>query len=338
MKRNLKTNIVIVCEGTDTEVNYLRELVEYAKATYPDRFSKIDIVPTPEELKICEARNKNKKKRKLANDYMGGWYYTIGEPDPDDYKKYCQQPTRYVREAQLYLADGSFSEAWAVYDKDIFPDHKNARDLADTEPNLHIAYSSIAIEEWLLLHFECNPKAFVRSVCKDNKKDILCGTGRHPADCHGTLCVGGRLRENFLPDYEKTNEGLFYRLLPRLTQARAGAAWTRQLQPEKDIWERNPYTDFDKLVDRLLGQTSFKWCREGEELQTTATKLKIEGVNLVNCGNGNFVDCVEILDADFNSVGKERLVLASGDKRQLISGEYIILPYKGESLIISAYE
>ena len=78
--------------------------------------------------------------------------------------------------------------------------------------------------------------------------------------------------QNFLPGYDKCGEELFTTLEPRLEHARIGAAWTRALNPKADIWLQNPYTDFDRLVNRLLGYSDYKWVACGVSTQIRAQK------------------------------------------------------------------
>ncbi len=57
---------------------------------------------------------------------------------------FLAQPTRYVREAQLGLIDGTYDEAWAVYEQDGHPEHTEALALATADPLqlVHIGFSS----------------------------------------------------------------------------------------------------------------------------------------------------------------------------------------------------
>ena len=100
MSRKLKDNIVIICEGTETEYHYLRELKSIVEERFPDKFSDIRVIPTPDELNVCIRRNQAKK-RSLRVSGKSGWYYTQEEELQEDYERFKQQPTRYVREAQL---------------------------------------------------------------------------------------------------------------------------------------------------------------------------------------------------------------------------------------------
>lgn len=336
MARRLKNNIVIVCEGTDTEVGYLQELAQAVRTSDPERFSDIRVVPTEKELKECEKRNKDIKKRKLrAAEGIAGWYYNQGESLDADFQRYRMQPTRYVREAQLYLEDKSYTEAWAVYDKDNFPDHENARNLADSEPKVNIAFSSVSFEEWLLLHFELNRKAFAKSVCKRDKKDIECGTGSHPADCHGETCIGGRLREcGYIPKYAKKGSNLYSKLAPRLNRARIGAAWTRSLNPNESKWLQNPYTDFDRLVNSLLGITEeYDWKSYGSEISNSHTKFSLSNGSLTNEGSILLVEDMTVYDKDFNIIATTKVCLDPGQSHFFAAGEYISFLHHGSIVI-----
>lgn len=307
-----RNNIVIVCEGTDTEFNYLTDLAAYVNLNYPGRFADIRIVPTAQELVVATNRNKNRKKLKGSG---GNAYYVQEEENETDYEKYRKQPTRYVREAELFLKDGSYGEAWAVYDHDNFPDHKNAASHAK-EVKVNIAYSSVSFEEWILAHFERNAYAFDKSVCKQNKKDIMCGSGLHPDDCHGQKCIGGRLREqSFIPDYGKTMGGLFRRLFVRHKVAVVNAAWLRALHKNENFWECNPFTNVDNLVARLLGYNQeYSWIPGGGVFDFERTSLNLSGKKIKNVGDNATVLEYEIYDCLMNRIsGANTGVIEPGD-------------------------
>ncbi|MDE6368726.1 MAG: RloB family protein [Muribaculaceae bacterium] len=282
-----KNNIVIVCEGTDTEYKYLSDLKEYIKRILPGRFSDIRIVPTTEELLTCINRNKNKK---LKNIHP--WAYYIQEEDNQkDFDTYRAQPIRYVREAELFTINDGYEEAWAVYDHDDFAHHEFAKSHADAV-NVNIAFSSISFEEWFLLHFERNDKAFSKSVCKKNKEDIMCGTGEHQSDCHGDICVGGRIRENkYIPDYGKSMNGLFMQLFDKHKVAIVNAAWSRALHHNPmDFWRFNPLTTVDRLISRLLGyDQEYAWIHDTRNFTIDRTQLKLLQDTITNIGHNPII-------------------------------------------------
>lgn len=254
-----KNNVVILCEGTETEIYYFKELRDYVMANSPDRFSNIKIIPIPLDDTPISPRNSQRKSRKLQPSSTAMRYYIKEESDSATYKRYKAQPTRYVREVQLFMEEDGYVEGWAVFDKDTFTHHAEAFALATSITGLYIAFSSYCFEEWFLTHFERNPHPYSVSICKDsNEKDKGCGTNVAD-DCHGHTCIGGRLREyKYIPDYAKNRGSIFAKYtLPRLEQCYVNAAWIRTLSPSSAIYERNPYTDVDVLVKRLLGD-----CRE----------------------------------------------------------------------------
>ena len=278
MGRKTKNNIVIVCEGTETEYDYFTGLKNYLGDS--GKYYTIKIVPTKDPEGI-QGGNRQRKNRKLNGDRDTLRYYEQVEESRELYDRYHKQPTRYVREAQLFLKDNIYTEAWAVFDNDDFPDLENAFKLASTDDNLNIAYSSISFEEWLLHHFERNAKVFDRSECKTDGKSIGCNKDK---GCRGEHCIAGRLRaQGYLPDYKKNNkedkkkdrEDFFIQTRSHLEQARINAAWMRHLQ-DGPIYERNPYTDVDKLVARMLEvHTDYEWIRLGEVFTYMGAKIKV---------------------------------------------------------------
>ena len=200
-----------------------------------------------------------------------------------------------MRETQLFMEEDGYVEGWAVFDHDTFTDHAHAFDLAKNVPGLYIAFSSYCFEEWILLHFERNPKAFSASVCKDAQgKDRGCGTGVE-ADCHGSVCLGGYIREQkYIPDYAKNQEDLFLRYtLPRLPLVFLNAAWSRTLEAGM-IYERNPFTNVDFLIKRLLGKDNdYFWQKADEDFVFCGSKLcmivREDTVVIQNKGNGKVV-------------------------------------------------
>lgn len=302
-----KNNIIILCEGTETEVRYFKDLRNYVNSTCPDRFSDIKIVPVVNDA--ISTKHNRRKQRKL-NPSSESQYYEKKEADTSTYKRYKSQPVRYVREVQLFMEEDGYMEGWAVFDRDTFTHHEEAFALAASVDDLHIAFSSYCFEEWFLVHFEKNPHPFWGSVCKDcNDKDKGCGTGVVD-DCHGTLCLGGRLREcKYIADYAKSKESIFENYtLPRLEQCYVNAAWIRTLSSEQK-YLRNPYTDVDLLVKRLLDDKrehywhehnhSFEFCRSNISVKYSddiltinndgAMPIILNSTNIVLCD----IDCQE---------------------------------------------
>ena len=130
-KKKFNTNnIVIICEGTETEWSYF----EYIKNKVENNFADIKVVPSPEDKDTLQelCKSENRKLKKLAHQTKEPpkkypLYVTLVENENDvdtNYNKYRRSPAKYVREAYLWLKEG-YSEAWAVYDLDDTddPDH-----------------------------------------------------------------------------------------------------------------------------------------------------------------------------------------------------------------------
>jgi hypothetical protein len=302
-----KNNIIILCEGSDTEYNYFNNLKEYVESKDSSPFSDIKIIPIIADKQTKKNPKRNSLTRSFNTNVSSYIYWCKEEHSQEEYDKYKAQPTRYVREVQLFMEEDGYVEGWAVYDKDIHPDHANAYELAKNIPNLHVAFSSYSFEEWLLAHFERNPKAFNRSECKRSKHDVIrCGTEDKDDDCHGRLCIAGWLREKkYIPDYGKSMKNIFtLYTLPHQEESFINSAWLRHLD-DSVIFNRNPYTDVDKLVQRMLGlNDNYEW----ENLKTPISyngtdiivdvlsdgKLSISSQNSKNCIiNNNFKFCDE---------------------------------------------
>lgn len=343
-RRTRQNNIVIVCEGKDTEPAYLEDLKRHVNGSFDD----IRIVPIESEAREAEERDaalkassrNNSRKSRTTNapvsSKSGRFYWIKEEEDEDSYKKYKGQPTRYLREAQLFLEDG-YVEAWAVFDHDDFPDHENARNLADSDTRLNIAFSSVSFEEWLILHFERNSKAFLKSACKRGKNYIGCGDHEtnDPEECHGDICVVGYLRENnLIPNYDKSKTDIFSSYTrPRLNLARINAAWIRTINAEKPIFERNPYTDFDRLVARLMNlEDQYIWIGNASDFTLNRCKVSITRISGKEIVIKNISDSPLITNWwALDSMGRQ---LSDSDRIQLTPGEETSIKCQGYPYIV----
>ena len=147
-------------------------------------------------------------------------------------------PREMIAIARRYNVAQQYDKLWAVYDKNGYTKHKEALELAQ-KPNVqkvHIAFSSIAFEHWLLLHFERSSTAFPKS------KNVI------------------EQLKKYLPKYGKdatyTKLYLFEHTKQHLPTAFKNAAWLRHQQKplltNHPIYTINPYTDIDRLVQCLL--------------------------------------------------------------------------------------
>ena len=247
-KRAARQSIFIACEGRNTEPLYFESIAEQIE----DEGNL--------SLTIYPDRNNDSPK----TDALG-----------------------LIREAQS--RGDEFDELWVVFDKNGYTKHAEAFALAEGDANrkkVNIAFSSIAFEHWILLHFTQSATYFVKSDCKDAKEHTLfCGANRHPQDCHGERCVAGFIRQNaFCSDYAKSNNYSFYFKHKEKTEiALKNAAWLRFKMTQEvaknggKIHAVNPYTNVDILVKRLLNiHTNFIWASINESITVENLILKAE--------------------------------------------------------------
>lgn len=283
-----KNSIAIVCEGTDTEPNYFNEIKkELEKSGSPLRLT---IVPgDEEEIPIEKKRGRNSRVLKGGKP-LYQYHQLCEEGDNAErlYNEYHSQPLRYVREAQLYIERGLANEAWAVYDMDVHNEEDDEKAWKMQNGTLHIALSSYSIEEWFLLHFERNGKAFHHSDCKNREdKYICCGTGHNEGDCHGEECIAGVLREkDYIKDFAKSQKDLFsLYTLPQLDTRKfvyppcfINAVWSRSLQSDSPEYQRNPFCTVDYLVARLFDRNTIQ---SAISVFGSETEVKLRGTKLL---------------------------------------------------------
>lgn len=329
--------LVIVCEGTETEYPYFSFFKEKLGYQYDD----FRIIESRENLdKINKLRSKENaksineaRKRGLAPEQVKKppYYLTLKESEDDvdaNYKKYAQAPAKYVREAYLQMKQNGFAEAWVVYDLDDKDDkgHKNhneAKDLIDKTGALNKAFSSYCFEEWLLLHYERCITPYRHSECFDSKelkqydKDKKgCGHAqcKHPNDCHGENCLGGRLRaKGHLPEYGKNKGSEYAEMImndPVLRhKAYVNASWSRSLK-DAIYYECNPYSDVDQLIMRLLDEHyDIKWMKVDEKFTLDGHNFTITAadgsIQICHDGDENYVfskDNVYWCDEDYKFI------------------------------------
>jgi len=118
-----------------------------------------------------------------------------------------------------------YDDIWLFFDHDNWPQLPDAFQIIHKE-GLEIAYSAICIEHWFILHFEDCGRAFA-----DGKE-------------------AERYLKKYWPTYHKTKIKHFAFLKDRLEVARERAALIRKrAEPEKEVFEQNPYTTIDHLID-----------------------------------------------------------------------------------------
>lgn len=246
--------IRIVCEGEKTEPLFFTDLCERyvtAKGIDARTIPQAPVTDDMEELSTergCYKGKKRQVKQRTAEDTP----VISGTP-----------PLKWVLYARRLLSEG-VDEAWAVYDKDKHPKHKEAIEEAEkiiSGKRVGIAFSSRSFEYYLLLHFEYLFRAFQETECGERtggkKKIYRCGTDTFPEkDCHGDKCINGYARIQGYWTESKTSQSMFPLVESRLKKGIINGC---RLRAESDtltkepMYERNPYTTADLLVGKLIG-------------------------------------------------------------------------------------
>ncbi|MDO8927682.1 MAG: RloB family protein, partial [Bacteroidota bacterium] len=270
--RNPQHTILIVCEGDNTEplfFNSIRDLLKSGEFKIGD--IEITIRPEPrvednDEPEIASPHKQKRKQQQLRKvNTIHETEVITGIP-----------PLKWVLEAQKDLADGTFNEAWTVFDHDNHPARKEAFEAAKQEiigKKVNIAFSSISFEYYLLLHFERIYYRFEKSECRMGKKLLNCNSGDCEHDCYGSKCVGGYLRNSgYFSGSTKVRKSVFPFIKDKLEIAFENSAWLRlqSEQNEQDIpeYDRNPYITTDDIVKRLTGiETNWIWILTNKKYQ-----------------------------------------------------------------------
>jgi hypothetical protein len=266
-----RKNLLIICEGESTEPNYFNDLRD--EIIVKDIDYSITILPKPPLQKKAEdsveeiiARNGGRR-RALKNVPVEESYIVE--------KQYRAQPTRYVREAQLGLIDGTYDEAWAVYDYDGHPAHEEAYNLAQeitNHPRIHLGFSSLSFEAWILWHFEKNVNAFQKTQCRTGRELHDCGQATHKDDCTGSICLTGYLKTQAYISPERDVKTIrFKELEGKVYDALTNSYLTRQKLHQvhglRPAYEFNPYTTVDRLVFKLMNlPINYQWIELFEDL------------------------------------------------------------------------
>ena len=327
--RSILKTLVVLCEGEKTEPYYLEQLKNYVGKKTP--FDNIAIYP---EIKTKAIKHTGKEARPVKKLKKGGDdirpYIVKTEKKAADYHKFKSFPLRVVREAVLFKDENGSTEAWVVFDRDGHSKVEETFTYA-RENDIQIAFSARSLEEWFLCHFERNAYAFPKTICQqcDNflrgKKDVK-------THCNGDNCLVGRLLGRFMHDYKKNAEDVFVKYsVSNMRTAFINASWTRSPSQDKNIWERNPYTNFDRLIDAVVDEQikndlkinqNFKWFALNTELDLFTLKQKSEKYSLETSSEKNFSVDVIYWSPDFKDcLENEPVVLKKQSPLEIIFPE-----------------
>ena len=136
----------------------------------------------------------------------------------------------------------NIDEAWVVYDQDGYSLHKETFESAK-EKGVKIAFSATAFEFWILLHYEYTTKQFPKS------EDII-----------------KELKDKNFIDYAKNSKDVYFLTKEKLPNAKQNSKKIRieveKYDGNKKIYERNPYTNLDLLIEEIQNSDFVK---ENEE-------------------------------------------------------------------------
>lgn len=283
--KKLKETLLIVCEGSETENYYLEEVWNNISSNSSCRWASCRILPEINNQEIETGLTSKRKVRKLKP--LPNSYIDQVEDNPEDYERYKATPLRYVREAELFLKSGTYTEAWAVFDNDNFSHLHEARNHADAS-QVRIALSSFCFEQWILFHYEKCLLAFTKSECKQNGVKIACNDS---LVCIGnTPCLSGYLRRSTPLLYSKSTPKLFEMSKENLNKAYENAAWSRYITRNQTSYPANPYTDVDILVKRILNDDSqIVWFDFDQEIKIGGDVFMIQQLdNTIQISNMGF--------------------------------------------------
>ena len=283
--------ILIIAEGENTEPFYFKAIEEIFLKSKEDLKINLTLriiseIAQPSKKKSHNPKHKTIRKSRQIEDEISGNFVRIlmnGQEIEEELSKiepkYKSQPQRFVRRAQIEMQDNTYNEAWAVFDYDMrnISHIKDAFKIANNDllGKVKIAYSSIAFEHWILLHYERNLTAFNKSECREiigkgaKKRKVLLNccsisdNSPHKDDCGGLKCVGGYLRSmKYYLECSKDDKKIFYTHLDKLSIAFFNASWLRfkmkitEPLTEKSTLDANPFTNVDLMVKQILGELS----------------------------------------------------------------------------------
>jgi hypothetical protein len=256
MVRQSKYTLLIICEGKNTEpylFNSIRDRILEGKYLTNENIE-VHIRPEVEEVDDVESKNVEYRPKRNPRTLLPG-----NRPIEKDIPGV--PPLKWVIAAQEELSDGTFNEVWVVFDNDDHPARKEAFQKAQEiigGKQVRIAYSSIAFEYYLLLHFEREYHAFQKSECRKGKVQVNCSTDdNHADDCLGEKCVGGYARRQGYWKETKGKISLFPMIENKLETGFRNAAWLRHQSNIQagniPFYDRNPYVTTDAIIKRLTG-------------------------------------------------------------------------------------
>lgn len=249
--RSHRKALLLICEGNNTEPIFFDNF----KSGENDFV--FDISPKQKlSRKDIETSADRGGRRRQRRHLLGG------DEEQEDIPIIGPPPKSWIDAAEREF--DTYEEIWCVFDKDEHPSCREAFEKAEflrqQGNNLNIAFSSISIEYYFLLHFEYLYKSFDKSECKVTRKkkaNCMLPNAVPGYACQGDRCVNGYARLKGYWTDSKSNENVFYPLLKdKFFVGMQNAELLRRESDEREgdkvFYERNPFTNVDFLIARLL--------------------------------------------------------------------------------------
>lgn len=353
MARNREQNrhcnhvIRIICEGEKTEPLFFTALCERYVTTKGIDAKTVPQAPVADETEELSTERGSYKGKKRQVKQLPAEDAPVISGAP---------PLKWVVYARRLLSEG-VDEAWAVYDKDKHPKHKEAIEEAEKIVNgkrVGIAFTSRSFEYYLLLHFEYLFREFQETECGEKvggkKKIFRCGTDTFPEkDCHGDKCINGYARMHGYWEESKTSQSMFPLVENRLKKGIINGCRLRAKSDtvtKEPMYNRNPYTTADLLVGRLIGietinyGSAYSYIEAGNNLSivrsgsTLTIKNKLPRIAILN---DRFFQAYNWEDDSYTSLN-DRVVLEANstallDLSGLTANQLVSLKTSGKEIL-----
>lgn len=293
MARPCLTSIYIVCEGSASEPWFLRRFAEAVKSRCEIGYS-VEIFPAPSD----EKSGQDSPGRKTGQRKLQG---AAAEADPAEGESpKGGNPLYWVMHGVEKLS--AFSEVYAVFDKDGHPKMAEAFALASQGlpdgRKVGIIFNSRSFEYYMLMHFERIFRAFAQTECGEKRgghtRYFHCCLPNAVAgkECGGTICINGYARSRGY--WKDSKDRLTFLTATNFWRGMSNAEYVRTKSiadnPDEEIYNLNPYVDFQSLLTRLM---EYKILKQGEAIahdcgRSEQQRLKLAG-NVLSLHNGSSV-------------------------------------------------
>ncbi len=177
------------------------------------------------------------------------YFFGLKEKEEEKLKKFAldvkvgktnkNTPFELVEDAIAQIEDARidrnmYEESWVVFDRDKHPKMNEAFMLAKKH-GIKVAFTNIAFEYWILLHFRKSTKPYL--CCDDVINDL----------------------RKYVPNYNKNNVDIYLTIKDKQSDALENAKFVKSEAIKNHsgnfVYDANPYINLDELIERLLTQS-----------------------------------------------------------------------------------